>query len=178
MCVFSPSSSRIDLDPGLVFLSATFKRSNPNYRYAVPVPRVLDADVDGGENDARWGSTPQNRAPATVPPLPQGNMNLPANPPTNPVVTAPYVYPVTTSHSVSRYRRLNSHALPSTGVIMESDKGPYEKVNMEDYSEEDYLLASTLVYGFSLVDKMWRTFLCFPRHPQTIQTLDFLLTYG
>ncbi len=39
---------------------------------------------------------------------------------------------------------------------MESDKGPYEKISTEDYTEEDYLLASTVVYGFSLVDKIWR----------------------
>lgn len=43
-----------------------------------------------------------------------------------------------------------------TGVVMESNKGPFEDISMEDYTEEDYLLASTIVYGFSLADKIWR----------------------
>jgi len=108
---------------------ATFKRSNANYPYAIPVSRAFDVDVNGGGNDARWNTPAQNRVqPVMVPPY-DGTTSLAGS-----VVTV------------------------SNDVIMESDKGPYEKVKVEDFNEEDYLLASTVVYGFSLVDKIWLEF--------------------
>jgi len=108
---------------------ATFRRSNLNYNLATPVPRELDIDRDGGEN-ARWNNPPQLRVSNVQSSIAYMN----GMPPVNPVVTA------------------------SDDVIMESDKGPYEAISTEDVKEEDYLLASTIVYGFSLVDKIWLEF--------------------
>ncbi|KAF9449629.1 P-loop containing nucleoside triphosphate hydrolase protein [Macrolepiota fuliginosa MF-IS2] len=112
---------------------ATFKRSDMSYQFPQPLPHIMETDVDGNPNDG-WTRN-------TLPPPPPMPPHMMHDPYGNPIPPLP-----------------NSLAFNSGGVIMESNKGPFEDISMEDYTDEDYLLASTVVYGFSLADKIWLEF--------------------
>ncbi|KAF5347625.1 hypothetical protein D9756_010669 [Leucocoprinus leucothites] len=139
---------------------ATFRRSNTAYRFAQPVPRVIETDEDGNPNDGwgRQGILPVPPGPPPMhmpPPVPMPVQHFPP-----PMPMDPYLY----QGSNGSYSSLSIQDAPGVlrprilGVVAESNKGPYEELVMDEYTEEDYLLASTIVYGFSLADKIWLEF--------------------
>ncbi|KAF9449627.1 P-loop containing nucleoside triphosphate hydrolase protein [Macrolepiota fuliginosa MF-IS2] len=107
---------------------ATFRRSDMDYEFPQPLPRTVETDADGNPNDGWTNSTLPPMSPQVIRD-PYGRRTPPPPP--------------------------STLAIDSSGIIMESNKGPFEDISMEDYTDEDYLLASTVVYGFSLADKIW-----------------------
>ncbi|KAJ3560415.1 hypothetical protein NP233_g10853 [Leucocoprinus birnbaumii] len=133
---------------------ATFRRSNTSYRFPAPVARVVETDDTGDSND-RWNNAPAIITP--IPPVPVQDPwpNVPGNQPWG---SAPVPASSNGSSSTLSLRRTQVLHTTSVGVVVESNKGPYEEIAVEDYTDEDYLLSSTVVYGFSLADKIWLEF--------------------
>ncbi|KXN93314.1 ATPase family AAA domain-containing protein 3B, partial [Leucoagaricus sp. SymC.cos] len=109
---------------------ATFRRNNPSFRFPPPLPPVVEVDENGNPTNT-WGP---NHPPPQVPPPPASDPTIQPSPQVG--------------------KRPAARSAGTTVVATDA----YEEITMDDYTEEDYLLASTLVYGFSLSDKIWLEF--------------------
>ncbi|KAF5368050.1 hypothetical protein D9758_004441 [Tetrapyrgos nigripes] len=154
----------------------TFRRNNPNYQFPLPVFETIEVEPDYGEdedsvyNDSRHGpprsrvrSRPLQMAPRPVPvmtPLPfipPGPGSFGSFPGSGGVALPP----------ASPYNPGNGGYLSNgwdNGLVQSqttNDKRPGAGVGTGDnieLTEEELLLTPTVVYGFSLADKLWLEF--------------------
>ncbi|RDB27282.1 ATPase family AAA domain-containing protein 3B [Hypsizygus marmoreus] len=124
---------------------ATFRRRNPNYPFPVPTPAPF---VSNGGNLPPPIAVYRPPSVESLPPQNNGLMGVGA--PGFPPLPQPlpiYDYPVQGWSNPGQY---------ANGTLVQTNKDDEE--SNEDISDEELMLASTVVYGYSLSDKTWLEF--------------------
>jgi len=116
---------------------ATFRRLNTNYQMPIPIPPKSE-EIPGAQVDHRFG--------------PQFDMY--GNPVPPPVV-APFTQGLRRNMSMSTVNLTQIPIRPPDNLVQTQSGDATADVEL---TEEDLLLTPTVVFGFSLVDKVWCQF--------------------
>ena len=123
---------------------ATFRRLNPNYQFPIPVQSTFEQEAF--QCQMHPGDYPYE------PPVPYQPIMIPQYTPTGQLMVpgfgngSPMPSMLRSPYVTHRY------ALP--GTLVQSQKATGTAGNA-DMSEEDLLLTSTVIFRFSLADKVW-----------------------
>ncbi|KAJ6587644.1 P-loop containing nucleoside triphosphate hydrolase protein [Mycena vulgaris] len=146
---------RHNVDGRIMVDRATFRRLNPNYSFPFPVAPKTDHDqysnMNGGMLPSPSGYAPQPLPPAPPQPFRQPQFQPAAFPPS-------WGMPGQAqgrSRSTRKRRRVADPIRTDALVVQSQTNATSENT---DLSEEDLLLTPTVVYGFSLSDKIWLEF--------------------